>query len=77
MGPVLLLRMAVREQRAFSISGPSMGSMQRALELLGERPQTAKVITDTVPLTEIGAAFERLVAGDGGVKVLVAPDGGA
>jgi len=75
MGPVLLLRMAVREQRAFSIAGPSMGSMQRALELLGERPQTAKVITNTVPLEEIGAAFERLVAGDGGVKVLVAPDG--
>jgi threonine dehydrogenase-like Zn-dependent dehydrogenase len=73
MAPILLLRMFVKEQRAFSLSGPSRPSMKRALELLGERPEIATVITGAVPLEETDQAFRRLVAGDGGVKVLVAP----
>jgi threonine dehydrogenase-like Zn-dependent dehydrogenase len=74
MAPVLLLRMFVKEQRAFSLSGPSRDSMERALRLLGERPHIARVITGTVPLEETDQAFRRLAAGDGGVKVLVAPE---
>jgi threonine dehydrogenase-like Zn-dependent dehydrogenase len=74
MAPVLLLRMFVREQRAFSLSGPTLDSMRRAIDLLRERPHIAKVITSTVPLEETGQAFARLAAGNGGVKVLVAPD---
>jgi L-idonate 5-dehydrogenase len=74
MAPVLLLRMFVKEQRAFSLSGPSPESMERALRLLAELPQVAKVITGTVPLEDTDQAFRRLVAGDGGVKVLVAPE---
>ena len=73
MAPVLLLRMFVREQRAFSLSGPSRRTMERALDLLVEQPQIAKVVTGSVPLEATGDAFERLVAGDGGVKVLVSP----
>jgi len=71
--PLLLLRMFIREQRAFSLSGPSWESMLRAQRLLLDRPQTAKVITGTVPLEGTNEAFERLLTGDGGVKVLVAP----
>jgi hypothetical protein len=73
MAPILLLRMFVKEQRAFSLSGPSRSSMGRALELLRERPEIATLITGTVPLEETDRAFRRLIAGDGGVKVLVAP----
>jgi threonine dehydrogenase-like Zn-dependent dehydrogenase len=74
MAPTLLLRMFVKEQRAFSLSGPSRESMERALGLLQERPRVGKVVTGVVPLDETDLAFRRLVAGDGGVKVLVAPD---
>jgi L-idonate 5-dehydrogenase len=74
MAPVFLLRMFVREQRAFSLSGPSKGSMNEALALLRERPEIAKVITGVVPLEETPEAFRRLASGDGGIKVLVAPD---
>lgn len=74
-GPVLLLRMTVREQRAFSISGPSIGSMRRALELLRARAEVARVITDVVPLERAGEALEGLAGGHGGIKVLVAPGG--
>ena len=73
MAPVLLLRMFVREQRAFSLSGPSRRTMERALALLVEEPRIAKVVTGSVPLEATGDAFERLVAGEGGVKVLVSP----
>ncbi|HEX2089799.1 MAG TPA: alcohol dehydrogenase catalytic domain-containing protein [Actinomycetota bacterium] len=65
---------SVKEQRAFSISGPSIDSMQRALELLAERPQTAKIITGTVTLDEAQSAFAGLAEGTGGVKVLVSPE---
>jgi threonine dehydrogenase-like Zn-dependent dehydrogenase len=74
MAPAFLLRFTLREQHAFSIQGPSPDSMRAALHLLQERPQTAKVITGTVPLEETNEAFARLVEGNGGVKVLVAPE---
>jgi threonine dehydrogenase-like Zn-dependent dehydrogenase len=72
-GPVLLLRMTIREQRAFSISGPSMDSMRAALDLLGARPRVADVITGTVGLDGLDAAMAALADGDGGIKVLVDP----
>jgi threonine dehydrogenase-like Zn-dependent dehydrogenase len=74
MAPVLLLRLFVKEQRAFSLSGPSPESMRRALRLLVKRPEIAKVITGTAPLEETDQAFRRLIAGDGSVKLLVAPE---
>jgi threonine dehydrogenase-like Zn-dependent dehydrogenase len=73
MAPVFLLRMTLKEQRAFSIQGPSPQSMRGALDLLRTRPQTAKVITGEVPLEDTNQAHADLVAGIGGVKVLVAP----
>jgi threonine dehydrogenase-like Zn-dependent dehydrogenase len=73
MAPVLLLRMPLKEQRAFSISGPSPESMRAALDLLQARPQTAEVVTGTVGLDEADAAFAALAAGTNGVKVLVEP----
>jgi threonine dehydrogenase-like Zn-dependent dehydrogenase len=74
MTPVLLLRMTVKEQRAFSIAGPSRDSMHRALDLLGARPEVGRVVvTDVVALEDVGRAMDDLVEGRGGVKVLVAP----
>jgi threonine dehydrogenase-like Zn-dependent dehydrogenase len=75
MAPVFLLRMTLKELRAFSIQGPSPDSMRRALGLLGERPGMAEVVTGAVPLEEAGAAFEALANGGGGAKVLVDPAG--
>jgi threonine dehydrogenase-like Zn-dependent dehydrogenase len=74
MDPVLLLRMFVREQRAFSLSGPSWESMLHAQRLLVDRPQTAKIITGEVPLEETERTFNDLAEGRGGIKVLVAPE---
>jgi threonine dehydrogenase-like Zn-dependent dehydrogenase len=74
MDPVLLLRMFVREQRAFSLSGPSWESMLHAQRLLVDRPQTAKIITGEVPLEETERTFTDLAEGRGGIKVLVAPE---
>ena len=59
MAPVLLLRMTLREQRAFSISGPSMESMHRAIQLLGERPEVGAVVTGTVSLAELDGRWRR------------------
>jgi threonine dehydrogenase-like Zn-dependent dehydrogenase len=73
MAPAMLLRMFVREFRAFSIAGPSLASMERALRLLRLRPEVAKVVTGEVPLEGIDEAFHALVEGTGGIKVLVAP----
>jgi threonine dehydrogenase-like Zn-dependent dehydrogenase len=74
MAPVLLLRMTVKEQRAFSIAGPSWDSMHRALDLLGARPEVGRaVVTNVVALEEVGRAMDDLVEGRGGVKVLVGP----
>lgn len=75
MAPVFLLRMTLKEQRAFSIQGPTRHSMRRALDLMQERPELSKVITHIVPLEQADEAFARLVAGDGGVKVLLEPGG--
>jgi threonine dehydrogenase-like Zn-dependent dehydrogenase len=74
MAPVFLLRFTLREQRAFSIQGPTPDSMRRAIDLLRDRPQTQKVVTGSVPLEETSEAFARLIEGNGGVKVLVAPE---
>jgi L-iditol 2-dehydrogenase len=73
MAPVFLLRMTLRELRAFSIQGPSIGSMRRAIDLLRERPEPRKVITDVVALADLPRAFEDLSEGRGAVKVLAAP----
>ena len=73
MAPALLLRMFLREHRAFSISGPTRRSMVRAQQLLLQRPQVAKVITGQVSLEGVDQAFRSLVDGSGGIKVLVTP----
>jgi threonine dehydrogenase-like Zn-dependent dehydrogenase len=72
-GPVFLLPMTLREQRAFSIQGPTPASMRRALELLRARPEVGKVVTDVVALDSAPEAIARQAEGRGGVKVLVAP----
>ena len=73
MAPVFLLRMTLKDQRAFSIQGPTMDSMRRATDLLLAHSEIGKVITATVPLERIDDAFAALAAGEGGVKVLVEP----
>src|SRR5436190_2153036 len=85
MGTVVLLGMpiepatiftpviGVKEQRILSISGPSPESMREAVDILGRRPEGAAVITHVVPLGEAQRATRDLVAGRGGVKVLVEP----
>ena len=75
MAPVFLLPMTIRELRSFSIRGPSMESMARAVEFLRRSPAASLAITDTVPLEGAPSAFERLAAGEGGVKVMVAAAG--
>jgi threonine dehydrogenase-like Zn-dependent dehydrogenase len=75
MAPVFLLRMTLKEERAFSIQGPTRESMRRALDLMRERPEISRVITHTVPLELADDAFGRLAAGDGGIKVLLQPGG--
>jgi hypothetical protein len=67
--------MAVKEQRALAITGPSKASMAAALELLRRRPATARVVTGIRPLGEVQSAFEELAEGTGGIKVLVDPRG--
>jgi len=73
MASVFLLRMTLRELRAFAIQGPSMDSMRRALDLMRSRPQVARIATGTAALDEAAEAFRALVAGTGGAKVLVDP----
>ena len=65
--------MAVKEQRALAVTGPSRTSMETALDVLRRRPGTARVITGTRPLGGIQQAFEDLADGTGGIKVLVDP----
>jgi threonine dehydrogenase-like Zn-dependent dehydrogenase len=74
MAPAFLLRMTLKELRAFSIQGPTLGSMRRALASLLERPAVARVATHSVPLAGAADAFEALTNGRGGAKVLVAPE---
>ncbi len=75
MAPVLLLRMTIKEQRAFSISGPSMDSMAAALDLLAARPHVSSVVTGTVGLDRLDETMAALADGRGGIKVLVDPGG--
>lgn len=71
--PVLLLRMTVREQNAFSIAGPTLSSMKAALDHLVQDSRLAGIITSTVSLEEAREAFDGLVEAQGDVKVLVDP----
>ncbi len=73
MASAFLLRMFLRELRAFSLQGPTRDSMERALALLAERPQIARIVTGSVPLEGTQGAFEALASGGGGGKVLVEP----
>ncbi len=73
MMPVLLLRMTVREQRAFSISGPLPESMAAALEHVAADPAVGQIIKGAVPLAETAAAMDRLIDGADGPKLLVDP----
>ena len=74
LAPAFLLRMTLKELRAFSIQGPTFDSMRLALGVLRERPAVARVATDTVALNGAAEAFEALSSGGGGAKVLVEPD---
>lgn len=71
--PTLLLRMTVREQRAFSIAGPTKASMEAALDHLVHHPELGTVITDVISLDELGPKIDSLAGGGPGVKVLVEP----
>jgi threonine dehydrogenase-like Zn-dependent dehydrogenase len=73
--PVMMIPavMSVKDQRALSVSGPTMDSMRDALGLLGRRPEVARVLTAEVPLEETERAMQDLVEGRGGLKVLVNP----
>ncbi len=71
--PVLLLRMTVREQRAFSIAGPTWDSMADALDHLHRHPEIKRMITGTVSVEEVPDTMANLAAGTGGTKVLVDP----
>lgn len=71
--PVLLLRMTVREQRAFSIAGPTMDSMGEALAHVGATPELAEIVTGRVGLGDAQQAMGKLARATGGVKVLVDP----
>jgi threonine dehydrogenase-like Zn-dependent dehydrogenase len=65
--------MSVKDQRALSVSGPTMASMRAALDLLERRPGIADVIPAEVPLEDIERAMRELAEGRGGVKILVDP----
>jgi (R,R)-butanediol dehydrogenase/meso-butanediol dehydrogenase/diacetyl reductase len=67
--------MSVKDQRALSVSGPTMESMRAALVLVQRQPEVADVITETVPLEDIERAMRELAEGRGGVKTLVDPRG--
>ncbi|MGH2723396.1 MAG: zinc-dependent alcohol dehydrogenase [Actinomycetota bacterium] len=74
--PIIPAVMAVKELRAFSISGPDREDIASALDLLTRRPEIGRVATSVVPLEGIGEAMGRLADGQGhDVKVLVAPAG--
>ncbi len=74
--PIIPAVLAVKELRAFSISGPSMETLRDALGILVRRPEVGRLATSVVPLEETGRAMLRLVNGEQGeVKVLVSPGG--
>lgn len=72
--PVIPAVLSVKELHLFSISGPTRETIADALDLLGRRPEIARVATSVVPLEETGTAMLRLARGEGAdVKVLVSP----
>ncbi|MGH2650757.1 MAG: zinc-dependent alcohol dehydrogenase, partial [Actinomycetota bacterium] len=72
--PIIPAVVSVKELTLFSISGPTMKTLARALALLGRRQEIGKLATSVVPLEETGEAMGRLVRGEGpDLKVLVAP----
>ncbi len=71
--PVLLLRMTLREQRAFSISGPTIDSLRAAVEHLRAHPDTADIVTGVVGLDGLGSAIGALIEGHASGKILVDP----
>jgi L-idonate 5-dehydrogenase len=71
--PIMVLRMMLRELRAFSIQGPTPDSMRKALRLLQDRPSISLVATGLVPLDGTPEAFRSLIDGATGGKVLVDP----
>jgi threonine dehydrogenase-like Zn-dependent dehydrogenase len=72
--PIVPAVLAVKELRAFSISGPEKEDIAAALDLLVDRPEIGRVATSVVPLEETGEAMRRLVDGEGSdIKVLVEP----
>jgi (R,R)-butanediol dehydrogenase / meso-butanediol dehydrogenase / diacetyl reductase len=72
--PIIPAVMAVKELRAFSISGPDRQDIASGLDLLSRRPEIARVATSIVSLEQTGEAMRRLAHGEGhDVKVLVAP----
>lgn len=74
--PVIPAVLAVKELRAFSISGPNKEDIAASLDLLARRPGIGRVATSVVSLEETGEAMRRLADGDGmDVKVLVDPRG--
>ena len=73
MSPVLLLRMTVREQRAFSIAGPTRASMAAAIAHLEVHPELARMIDGVVGLDDAASTMDRLIAGEVGPKILIDP----
>ena len=72
--PIIPAVLAVKELRAFSISGPNKEDIAASLDLLARRAEIGRVATSVVPLEETGEAMRRLADGEGSdIKVLVNP----
>ena len=72
--PIIPAVLAVKELRAFSISGPQKEHIADALQILRRRPEAAKLATSVVPLEGMQAAMDGLAdATTDDIKVLVAP----
>jgi L-iditol 2-dehydrogenase len=72
--PIIPAVVSVKELTLFSISGPTLKSLARALALLGRRQEIGKLATSVVSLDETGEAMRRLAHGEGSdLKVLVDP----
>lgn len=65
--------MSVKDQRALSVSGPTMETIEKGLELLARRPEIAEVVTAEVGLGDVERSMLELADGTGGLKVLVDP----
>lgn len=72
--PIVPAVLAVKELRAFSISGPEKEHIERALQVLAQRPEAAAIATSTVGLDGVQDAMSALADGaTDDVKVLIAP----